>query len=149
MLKITDKFFFDLKTLIPVSNLTHQIYLCITHNPIKTICVFLWYSCIRIAEKKPSQTKNPINIIAAPKTAKNDLFRFLEGYSHPKVSIWTFPSFEVKGDQNYARTYCIHFMEIGIILIQLYQSNCKCNHHLFSLRILNLIPYWFWIIFTA
>ena len=38
MLKISDQFCFDLKTLIAVSNPTHRIYS--THNLIKTICVF-------------------------------------------------------------------------------------------------------------
>ena len=73
MLKISDQFCFDLKTLIPVSNSTHQIYS--THNLIKTTCVFLWYY-----RRKTSQTKNPLNSIASPKTSKNDLFvRFTKG----------------------------------------------------------------------
>ena len=67
MLKISDQFCFGLKTLIPVSNLTYQIYL--THNLIKTIHTFLHYD-----KKHTSQTKNLLNSIATPKTPKNDPF---------------------------------------------------------------------------
>ena len=67
MLKISDQFSFGLKTLIPVSNLTYQIYL--THNLIKTIHTFLHYN-----KKHTSQTKNLLNNIATPKTSKTDPF---------------------------------------------------------------------------
>ena len=68
MLKISDQFSFGLKTSIPVSNLTYQIYL--THNLIKTIHTFLHYN-----KKHTSQIKNLLNnIIATPKTSKNEPF---------------------------------------------------------------------------
>ena len=66
----SDKFPFGLKTSIPVSNLTYQIYL--THNLIKTIHTFLHYN-----KKHTSQTKNLLIRIDTPKTSKNDpFFRF-------------------------------------------------------------------------
>ena len=87
--------FFHLETLIPNSCPTWHIKFLNSQSNQKRFV----YLC-GMTEK--FQIKNPPNIIATPKTSMSELLiLFKRGYSHPRVSIWSFPSFEVKGDQNY------------------------------------------------
>ena len=87
MLKISDQFCFDLKTLIPVSNSTHQIYP--THNLIKTICVFLWY----YRKKRPNPKIYSIASLLPKRPKTTFLLDLQKGLFSPRGIDLKFPQF--------------------------------------------------------